>query len=201
MPDYKVLGGTDPATNPLGILTEGIGFPLRVVDESTAGGNVTITTEDLLLGDSEVDQEVVAGDTPFQVEFGAAQPGAVVSLDVAGAVTFHEADEFTVRILLIFGRVGGGGGNSLLFGRVLLNGTQIGASLGTIVDDTQDVQSEIFADSVSAEINDILTVEVYSDEAGTFNGTGGLLHLDSSLGWNPSPSAEIHIVRAVAVAT
>ena len=201
MAEYKVLGGTDPATNPLGSLTEGIGFPLRIVDESTAGGNVNVTVEDILLADSGIDQGVVAGDTPLLVTFGAAQPGAIVSLDAAGALTFHEQDQFTVRVFLAFGRVGGGGGKSLLFGRVLLNGTQIGFSLGNIVDAAEDVSTEIFLGALQVDIGDVVTVEIYSDTTTPFNGGGGLLHLESSLGWNDAPSAELHVFRTVAIAT
>ncbi len=187
----KLFGGQNPAVSPLGVITHKLGSDLLDIED---GILVTQTTTALLLGASSSDQIPGAADTPIQVEFGAPQATPVIDLDVSGNVTFLQTDEFGVRILLNFGR-DGGGPSSTLFGRVLLNGIQIGPSLGTEIDDSNDIAPLIFVDSIPATASDVLSCEIYTD------GIGGLFNLVSGLGWNDAPSAEIQIVRSVVTAT
>ena len=152
--------------------------------------------EDILNSDSHIDQILVAGNTPLQVTFGAPEINEVASIDAAGAVTFHEADDFIVRVFLAIGREGGGGSNTI-FGRLLLNGEQFGESIGTVVDDSNDVNAETIFQIIPAQVGDVLTVEFYSDDS-LGAGNGGIFFLDPTLpGWSPAPSAEMHILRVV----
>ncbi len=55
MPFFKLLGGSAPVNNPIGVMTEGIGYPLRQVDQSASGGSVSVIIETAILAASEVD--------------------------------------------------------------------------------------------------------------------------------------------------
>ena len=174
-----------------------MGFELLGVDDSTAGGTVTVNIDNILIATDDTDQELPASDTPIQVTFGAPQSTAVVDLDALGAVTFLETDEFGVRVHFSFGRTGGGG-VSTLWGRILLNGTQLGSSVATEIDDQDDVNVDVLFGVLEVEVNDIMTCEIYRDGG---NASTGVYARASGLGWNPAPSMQMNIFRTVAVAT
>ncbi len=193
----KLLGGTDPVFSEIGKVTQGLGFELLEVDDSPTGGTVTVNIVDVLLANDFTNQLLPLDDTPLQVTFGDAQATAEIDLDVLGNITFLEADDFQVRVHFGFGRDGGGTIQEM-WGRILLNGTQVGSSVFTEVDDANDVQIDVVFENIEVDINDILTCEIYKD-GGSAN-SGVTSHI-SGLGWNPAPSMAIHIFRAVAIAT
>ena len=195
MADFKLLGGTDPVTSELGSMSQGIGYPLRVVDESAAGGTVTVRTETELRAGSDVTQEPVAVDTPIQLSFGPAQVNPIVSVDALGNFTFGVTDEFQVRLRLQFGRTGNPG-TALIFGRALVNGVQLGDPVFTTLDDADFSIPTTFEGVVPFTAGDVLTVEIYRDSTGS--NYGGVFAAVSTL-WTTSPSCLMTITRTTAV--
>lgn len=195
----KLLGGTDPVFSEIGEVTQGLGFELLGVDDSPTGGTVTINFEDILLADSFEDQLLPDPDIPIQVTFGGVQVTPIIEIDALGNITFLEADDFQFRVHFAFGRTGAGGQASILFGRMLLNGVQVGVSVSTEVDDGNDVNVDIIFDSLEIDINDVVTCEIYRENGNASNGL--IFHSPTLGGWNDAPSAEMHIFRFVAVAT
>lgn len=193
----KLLGGTDPVFSEIGKVTQGLGFELLEVDDSPTGGTVTVNVEDVLVGDDFTEQLIPDDETPIQVTFGDAQATPLVDLDALGNVTFLAEDDYQVRIHFAFGRDGGGQAQ-VLWGRVLLNGVQLGVSVVSEIDDAEDVNIDVIFRNINVEVGDILTCEIYKDGGSAVSGVKP--HV-SGIGWNPSPSMEIHIFRAVAIAT
>ncbi len=201
MPDnfFKILGGTDPVIQSLGKMTEGIGFPLRDVEPTTAGGAVSIVIEDALSASSVLDQQPTALGVALQVEFGAAQSTPYFDLDALGNITCLVADEYSLRVKLTVGRRGGAAGVSQIYTRALVNGVALGNSSHTIIDNPDIEIPFDFEANGSLLAGDILTFEIIRDTDG--NNSGGLFAGVPDVGWNPSPSARLLLTRILAVET
>ncbi len=199
----KLLGGTDPVTNELFKLTRGIGQgegfdSVASVDESVNGGNVTVKTTTIMLAQSFVTQEPGSVDLALQVNFGAPQLVAEVDLDNLGNFTFLVEDEYDVKVRFQFGRTGATG-ESVTMGRALINGSQIGDTVYTVLDDGEDVIPTEFFGTLEMAVNDVLTFEIYRDSSGS--NSGGVFQRAAQLvGWQDSPSTRILITRREAVA-
>lgn len=199
MADFKILGGTDPATNVVGQMTQGLGFPLREVDETATGGSVTVQQEEILRATSDTTQEPTATDTPLQLAFGGAQTTGVIDVDAAGTFTFQEEDEFTLRLRLNFGRTGNPG-NAIIFARALINGVQIGNPVHAILDDGNFSVPATFEGIISSSVGDVMTIEIMRSSSGA--DAGGVFAEAAPLpGWLSSPSCLCLFTRSVAVAT
>ena len=195
MADYKILGGTDPTTNVLGRITEGLGFPLRPVDESASGGTVTVQQEALLIAASFADQNPASTGVPIQVTFGPAQPNPVVDLAANGAITFAETDEYDVRVRLQIGR-SSNPGVAELYGRALVNAVQVGNLVNARLDNQNVTTPNTFNFILSVNAGDVFTIELLRDTTGSND--GGILTSTSAL-WGVAPSAVITIARNVAI--
>lgn len=199
MPDtfFKILGGTDPVSQNLGDMTQGIGYPLRAVEPTTAGGSVNIIAETVLSAGSIADQTPTGLGVELQVEFGAAQTTTEFDLNATGDIECLVADEYQVRGKFTVGR-DGAAGESQIYVRALINGAQLGDSSHVIVDNSR---IEIPFDkefTLALSVGDILTFEIIRDTDG--NDSGGLTAGNPDVpGWNPSPSARILITRFLAV--
>lgn len=196
----KILGGTDPATDILFTLTEGIGKPLRPVDNSSGGSQtITVQTETILIAVSTVTQQPGALNTPLQLTLGGAQANAVVDLSAAGAITFLEADEYQVYIRLNIGRQGSGS-TAVMYSRALVNGVQYGSSVLSRIDSQNDVSPATFLFDITPNVNDVLTFEIMRSTQGT--SAGGVFIGDPSLaGWALASSVAVNISRNVAIAS
>jgi hypothetical protein len=147
----------------------------------------------LLSADSFVDQNPVALDTPLQISFGAAQPGAIVDLDASGVMEIGEDGQYEFSFTFQYGR-SGSGGIAWIFFRLLVNGTQVGTSpFAKLENVNADFPSE-FNNTLDLIDGDLVTVELVRDSRG--NNSGGLLMETPLVGWNPSPSASVSVKRS-----
>ena len=199
MPDtyFKILGGTDPVSQNLGDMTQGIGYPLRAVEPTTAGGSVNVIAETVLTAGSIVDQEPTGLGVALQIEFGAAQTTTEFDLNAAGDIECLVADEYQFRAKFTVGR-DGASGESQIYVRGLVNGTQLGDSSHVIVDDSRIEVPFDKEFTVSLSVGDIVTFELIRDTDG--DDSGGLTAGNPDVvGWNPSPSARVLVTRFLAV--
>jgi hypothetical protein len=189
MPDFKLLGSnTLTATESAGVMTQGLGFPLRTVDTSAEPEAVLIAFDDTI-------QEPTTTDDPLQVTFGPAQGAAsdAVSLAADGTLTFNEDGFYAFLTTLKFGRQGGAGGVALLFLRALLDDVQVGRPVATEVDNSNIIIPQQFEFALFLSAGTELKVEIYRDSAGQDD--GGLFPSTSTLGWGISPSARMRIYK------
>jgi len=159
-------------------------------------GNLTFDTQ--LTGFSTASsQQPASQDSPIKVEFGAAQ-GTVsspVQLDVAGKLTFNEAGAYRVRAIFQYGRTGSTS-QADLFARAIVNGAQIGNSVGAAVDTAGILISSSIESWVVLPAGAELEYELVRDSSGT--NAGGLFSATPTVaGWNFAPSASITIDRIV----
>lgn len=193
MADFKLLGNQTEVQSSLAKMTQGIGYPLRDVEDSLVAS--TIIPQRVLTADSFVDQNPVAVDTPLQITFGPAQaPGLGVDVDAAGNFTCTETGIYQTTLRLQVGRVGNPG-VARVFIRVLLNGAQAGNSVFTQLDDSNLTLTGVFEGYFPLTQGDIVTVEVMRDSAGI--NEGGLFTETPVLAWNPAPSARVTVDKFV----
>jgi len=196
MADFKLLGGTDPVGSSLGVMTQGLGFPLRDVEPSTSGGPVTVKDEICLSSESFVDQNPSGLGIATQITFGAADATAQFSIDAAGNMECLEEDEYECAVTFVVGREGSGG-IAQIYLRALINGSQVGSSRHAILD-TDDFEIPLeYNVQFNLQVGDILTFEMIRDTDGS--NSGGLRAGIPDVPWNPSPSAFIQISRTLAV--
>jgi hypothetical protein len=200
MPDtfFKILGGTAPVLQSLGVMTQGIGYPLRDVEPSASGGDVSILIESALVANSLVDQLPAGLGLPLQITWGGAQTTTWFDVDVLGNITCLVTDEYTLRAKISVGRRGAPTGVSQIYTRMLINGVQAGPSSHSIIDNPDIEIPFDFETNGSLTQGDILTFEIIRDTDG--NDSGGLYAgTPDVVGWNPSPSARLLLSRFVAV--
>ena len=197
MADFKLLGGTDPVNQSLGVMTQGLGFPLREVEPAVSGGAVTVVVQNALSADSFVDQDPVGLGTPMRVSFGDAQANEFFSLAADGTLTVLQGDEYTFRVKLTVGREGAGG-ESQLYTRVMYNGVQAGVSNHAIIDSARLEFPLVLEGVLPLVPGDELWIELARDLDGTDSG-GLRAGTPDLVGWTASPSARLTINRFVAV--
>lgn len=124
--------------------------------------------------------------TALQVEFGALQAGAYLSLAANGAVTCNISGTYAFRIKLQKGR-SGASGTSILLSRILVNGAQVGVSAAAKMgspDPIYIVESKV---TLTLTAGNVLTIQIIRDSSGA--NFGGLYAVNSADGWNIAPSA------------
>lgn len=152
--------------------------------------------DDVIIGAREVEvlraHSLAASQLPtvlgaaLQVEFGALQAGAYLSLAANGAVTCNISGTYAFRIKLQKGR-SGASGTSILLSRILVNGIQVGVSAAakmTSADPIYIVESKV---TLTLTAGDVLTLQIIRDSSGV--NFGGLYAVTSADGWNIAPSA------------
>jgi hypothetical protein len=139
-------------------------------------------------------QEPVSVDTALQVEFGPLQSTTDIDISAAGAITFKTAGKYIISPFFQYGR-SGASGTSYLLNRYLVNGSQVGASLASKIDNASTLVPWSSSIQFTAVANDVLTIEIIRDSAG--NNSGGLFALTPTAGWNTAPCAAIQIYKAV----
>lgn len=199
MPDtfFKILGGTDPVNQTLGQMTQGLGYPLRDVEPSVTGGEVTVKDEICLNAESFSDQAPTGLGVALQIEFGTAQTTPTFDLATDGTIECLVTDEYEMAMSFVVGR-DGSAQEAQLYIRMLVNGVQLGSSRHAIIDsDRIEIPIE-FNIQPALTAGDIITFEIIRDTDG--NNSGGLTAgIPDVAGWNPSPSAFIQISRSLAV--
>jgi hypothetical protein len=190
---FKLLGSTNPVSQSLGVMTQAIGFPLRDVE----GGETEVLFSTSLLAESLVDQSPTGLGVALQITLGDAQTTDDFDLDALGNITVLVTDEYALRAKFTIGRAGAAG-ESQLYTRLLINGTQAGASSHSIVDNSRIEIPFDFEANGFLTAGDILTFEIIRDTDG--DDSGGLTAgIPDVVGWNPSPSARVLFSRSTAV--
>lgn len=164
-----------------------------------SGSSATAVKELMFTGRSEVDQVPTGTDAPMQVSFGPAKGGVAdpAQLSAAGAVTINEGGLFDFDILLAGGR-DGASGVSILYARVLVNGTQVGNSIHAKLPSAKNAYPFVFNNALPLPTSAVVTVEFYRDSTGS--DFGSLLTSTPTLGdWEIASSAIITVSRLVPV--
>ena len=164
---------------------------------SNGTGSVTweskdVTANRLLNGKSvAASQGPSAVDTAHQIEFGPEVVTAEVTLSALGALTFHVAGSYEIAFNGQFSRSTGAGA-SIMFFRLLKNGTQISPSREFKLD-SSNTSVPMSQDSVATlAVNDVITVEFYRDSAGVNDGALSS-ETPTLAGWSASTNADITV--------
>jgi len=134
----------------------------------------------------------------INVEFGAAQGTGSdpVELDVNGRATFNEAGLYRIKVVFQFGRTGGAGTSEVLF-RFLVDGVQLGRTVGVKLGNADDLRYIDIDNWFNVPVGAVLDTQVMRDDAG--NDSGGLfktIPTDEGVGtWNDVPCAVLRIER------
>ena len=149
-----------------------------------------------ITGQSLVDQNPVALDTPLQIEFGAQQISTNVTLDADGLVTFDTVGDYQIALTTQVGR-SGSSGTAWLFSRILFQGVQQGAAAYHVMDSSTDTIATNFVFSFSNPVPGLtFSVEILRDSQGTDD--GGLLAASSGV-WGPASSSNIRVSKYEAI--
>ena len=200
MPDtfFKLLGGTDPLNQSLGLMTQGIGYPLRDVEPAISGGDVTVLVENALDTASVIDQLPAGLGVALQVLFGAPAATTWFDVDALGNITCLVTDEYTVRGIFSVGRRGGAAGVAQIYTRGLINGVATQYTSHAIIDNPDVEIPFSFETTLTLTAGDVVTFEIIRDTDA--NNSGGLYAgVPDVAGWASAPSARIIINRFVAV--
>ena len=141
-----------------------------------------------------VAQEPSTTDSVLQVEFGPLQTTTDIDISASGDITFNTAGKYIMSTFFQYGRAGSVG-TSVLFNRMLINGTQISGSLGAKIDNADALVPWSSSVELTVSANDVMTIEIIRDSAG--NDSGGLFSSTPTLvGWNVAPCAAVQIYKA-----
>ena len=139
-------------------------------------------------------QQPSAVDTTLQIEFGVLQTTTDIDISATGEMTFKTAGKYIISQFFQYGRTGASG-TSVLFNRILVNGVQLGNSLGAKVDNADVLVPWSSSLQFTAALNDVVTIEIIRDSIGS--NSGGLFSSSpSASGWNIAPCAAIQIYKA-----
>lgn len=196
--EFKILGGTSPASSSLGNMTQGLGFPLHPVEPAVSGGDVTVITEEVFNSANFDDQNPVGLGIDYQVLFGGVSATPEFSVDALGNITCLDADQYNVIFRLTLGREGTSQ-VSQLYMRILLNGVARDFPTHTILDSDRIEIPSVMGGVMDLAVSDILTLELVRDTDGA--NQGGLRAGVPDVAWDNSPSAQIIITRAIALVT
>ena len=134
----------------------------------------------------------------IKVEFGAAQftVAEPVMIDVNGKVTFNAAGMYRVKSVFQFGRTGASGTSELLF-RLLVDGAQLGRSVGVKLGNSDDLSYIDIDNWFNVPAGTILETEIMRDNSG--NNSGGIFKTeptDEGAGtWGDVPCTVLRIER------
>ncbi len=134
----------------------------------------------------------------IQVEFGAAQftVAEPVMIDVDGLVTFNAAGMYRVKSIFQFGRTGASGTSELLF-RLLVDGVQLGRSVGVKLGNSDDLSYIDIDNWFNVPANTTLTTEIMRDNSG--NDSGGIFKTtptnEGAGTWSDVPCTVLRIER------
>ncbi len=157
-----------------------------------------IKVETLLQGYSAApSQQPTSKGSPKQIEFGSAQGTGLnpVNMDSTGKIYINETGEYTIRLILHYGRLGNPG-EAILFARCLINGNQAGSSLCAVLDNYKTFVPMSFSHTLTVNAGDEITYDITRDNSG--ENYGGLFQqISSTVGVENSQSATIGIYRSI----
>ena len=165
------------------------------VNRSELAGTVTKSGyKKLMYGASTASSQNPTGvNTPLQIEFGAAQSTADLSLSSTGLITFVTSGQYLLTLRNRFGR-DASTGSAILFARYLVNGAQFGQSYGVTLVDSSNVIPISNTLIIDVNAGDTFKEELIRDSAGI--NYGGFVQSTSTLaGWNAAPSASVTIYK------
>ena len=134
----------------------------------------------------------------IKLEFGAAQftGGDPVMIDVNGQVTFNDTGLYRVKSIFQFGRTGASGTSEVLF-RLLVNGVQLGRSVGVKLGNSDDLDYIDIDNWFNVPAGTTLDTEIMRDNVG--NNSGGVFKTtptDEGAGtWGVVPCTVLRIER------
>ena len=134
----------------------------------------------------------------IKLEFGAAQftGGDPVMIDVNGQVTFNDTGLYRVKSIFQFGRTGASGTSEVLF-RLLVDGVQLGRSVGVKLGNSDDLDYIDIDNWFNVPAGTTLDTEIMRDNVG--NDSGGVFKTtptDEGAGtWNDVPCTVLRIER------
>ncbi|HIB76092.1 MAG TPA: hypothetical protein EYO58_00460 [Flavobacteriales bacterium] len=134
----------------------------------------------------------------LKVEFGAAigTGASDVQMDVNGLVTFNTGGLYRVKVVFQFGRTGAASVSELLF-RFLINGVQLGRSVGVKLENADALRYIDIDNWFNVPTGAILETEIMRDNSG--NNSGGLFQTtptnEGAGTWNVVPSAVMRVER------
>ena len=134
----------------------------------------------------------------IQVEFGVAQftVSDPVMMDVDGTVTFNAAGMYRVKSVFQFGRTGASSTSELLF-RLLVDGVQLGRSVGVKLGNSDDLSYIDIDNWFNIPAGTVLTTEIMRDNSG--DNSGGIFKTsptDEGAGtWGDVPCTVLRIER------
>lgn len=130
------------------------------------------------------------------LEFGAAVVGTDVSLSVGGQLTFHTAGLYRIKVVFQFGRTGQSGTSEILF-RFLINGVQLGRSVGAKLGNADALEYIDIDNWFNVPAGTTLDTQVMRDISG--DDSGGCFTTsptDEGAGtWNDVPCAVMRVER------
>jgi len=134
----------------------------------------------------------------LNIEFGAAQftVSDPVMIDVNGLVTFNETGLYRVKSIFQFGRTGASGTSELLF-RLLVNGVQLGRSVGVKLGNSDDLDYIDIDNWFNVPAGTELVTQIMRDDSGS--DSGGIfqtLPTDEGAGtWSMVPCTVLRVER------
>lgn len=132
----------------------------------------------------------------INVEFGPAIVGTAVSLDVNGQLTFHTAGLYRIKVVFQFGRTGSSGTSEILF-RFLINGVQLGRSVGAKLGNADALNYIDIDNWFNVPAGTTLDTQIMRDNSG--HNSGGLFQTvptDEGVNtWNEVPCSVIRVER------
>jgi len=107
----------------------------------------------------------------INIEFGAAQftVSDPVMIDVNGKVTFNVAGMYRVKSVFQFGRSGASGTSEVLF-RLLVNGVQLGRSVGVKLGNSDDLRYIDIDNWFNVPAGTVLDTQIMRDPSGADSG-------------------------------
>lgn len=191
--DRHEAKGASTATNGQVAFANGDGTTtFRKINYSDLGTKPTASGYQFLLTgtDTSATQIPSTSNTALQIKFGPTQTTTNVTVGSDGGITFNVTGDYAVRYGLAFS---GGTGGSVLFFRVLINGSplepthRVAPSEGEITEFSETL-------FINATANDKLTIEISSDSSGA--AIGGLTQASpGTSGWSATPTADISVYK------
>ena len=188
----------DSALNVLEPTTQTVAGPVNFTGSLQRNGKDVLADArevEVHRSDSKADrQQPTALATPIQIAFGAEVVGTHFDLSDAGTLTCKVAGNYAVRFKLQFGRTGASG-VSVLFARVLKNGSQTGVSQCAVISASDDIQASESRLVFDLVVGDTISMQLLRDSAGVNDGGIFSRSTTSPIAWASSPSALLVVSR------
>lgn len=196
MPDFKMFGDADPAAaTEVGRMTQGIGFPLRLVDQTpgiSLPNNPVKTLE--FLGVSTALQQPPAVDTEINIAFGGAQANTQVSMSAGGVLTFLPGSEGLWEFVVLLSlRRPTNPSTSRTFFQLYINGVRALNPVAIELTDTATLVPFQFEFTNQIVAGDTYEMRFYNDSVGGDN-NAQLVSTPSVL-YSNAPSSSLRLLK------